>query len=198
MVCRDWAAVHADASSKIWEAANVCDMMHRALEMSVRDFGAGDVCLWLARRAPGLRQLEVFKSSYDPRCMDASTASDRFDRYETSAGAQVHIALAVSPGVPKSAPGCGCASLLQWTMQPTTANAVMRFVEMLGSRVISHHTIGYNGLPGQEASIVLGRANPRSESVNAIAAFACSAQSCGPFNGDSRLDRSVCCSAERG
>ncbi len=141
MVCRDWAAVHADTSSKIWEAANVCDMMHRALEIFVSDSGAGDVCLWLARRAPGLRQLEVFESSYDPRYMGASAASNRFDRYESFARPQVHIALAISPGMAKSAPDCGCASLIRWTMQPTTANAAMHFVGMLASRVISQHAV---------------------------------------------------------
>lgn len=55
IVCKNWAALHENCSSGIWEAVNLS---------GVTPPGDGTPCraaleAWLARRAPGLRQLQL-------------------------------------------------------------------------------------------------------------------------------------------
>ncbi len=66
-VCRDWAAVHADSSSGIWEAVN----LHAETQRTAEEVLPGDTVrrktdrrglvslgVWLAARAQAVRQLQ--------------------------------------------------------------------------------------------------------------------------------------------
>ncbi len=52
MVCTDWAAVHKDNNSGIWEAANL-------QEEEQRQQAATSLAAWLTARASALRQLQL-------------------------------------------------------------------------------------------------------------------------------------------
>ena len=60
-VCKEWAAVHDDSDSRIWEA--VSEDCERAHALKQRGRGtAGCLHRWLSARAPGLRQLSFCDS----------------------------------------------------------------------------------------------------------------------------------------
>jgi len=67
-VCRDWAAVHADSSSGIWEAVNLHAETQRmaekevlpgdAVRLEAEQRGLVSLGVWLAARAQAVRQLQ--------------------------------------------------------------------------------------------------------------------------------------------
>ena len=56
-VCSDWFAVHKDNDSGIWEAANLSGTC-QAKKIDKRQRIACGLAVWLASRAPALRQLQ--------------------------------------------------------------------------------------------------------------------------------------------
>lgn len=83
-VCRAWAAVHADDRSGIWEAADMNCVISCVLDRGFKDAKVGylgvALCPWLARRAPGLQQLDVVDCLCDTNCIKSPgvTAEVRF------------------------------------------------------------------------------------------------------------------------
>ncbi len=62
MVCRDWAAAHADVNSGIWEAADLRDSMFRADLDAANSSAVASMSLWLSRRL--LVQLRIVDGSF--------------------------------------------------------------------------------------------------------------------------------------
>ncbi len=72
-MCKEWAAVHADVNSGIWEAA----CLSRVTPTPSDTLRRVALEAWLARRAPGLRQLQLEDDmATEQHCFDDPTVSD--------------------------------------------------------------------------------------------------------------------------
>ncbi len=75
-MCKDWAAVHADAGSGIWQAADLTAAIESRHWSG--DRGNGSMGAWLERRASGLLQLGFTedRTIYNDVAMTWATSTD--------------------------------------------------------------------------------------------------------------------------